>query len=84
MRSGQVERIFSVVGGSEALGWVTACNVVAKWGGERWGEEEEGKEVEEHARGALGPDELAMVLFKGLWHALEPSKGFMSLEVKSW
>ena len=84
MRSRQVERIFAVVGGSEAFSWVAACDVVAKWGGERWGEDEEGKEVEGYTHGALGPDELTMTLFKGLWHALEPSKGFMSLDVKSW
>ncbi len=89
MKSGHVDKIFSVTGGGEAMSWVAACDVGAKWNGEvHAGEQPSDKnrenEVEEYAAGALGADALALALFKGLWHTLEPGKGFMSLEVDTW
>ncbi len=89
LRSRQAGAIVSVVGGGDAIGWVAACDVGAKWkgeahAGERVVDMDKAKEVEEYARGALGADELTVVLFKGLWHALEPGRGFMSVDVSSW
>jgi hypothetical protein len=61
------------------MGWVAACDVGAKWN-----EEVYGTEFEEYARGVSKGDELTLSLYKGIWHALEPGKGFMSTEASSW
>jgi hypothetical protein len=89
MKCSQVDTIFSVTGGGEGMNWVAACDVGAKWRGEVHAGEQPGdhhreNEVEEYAHGALGADALTLALFKGLWHTLEPGKGFMSLEVATW
>ena len=79
LKSRQVDSIFAVGSADEAMGWVSACDVGAKWN-----EEVYGTEFEEYARGVSKGDELSLSLYKGIRHALEPGKGFMSIEASSW
>jgi hypothetical protein len=85
-----VGRIVAAGGGGEeeAMGWVAACGAGAKWEGVGGGVggidggEEGGGGLEEFVGGGLGVGELAQILFKGIWHALEPGRGFIASDVK--
>ena len=82
-----MDSIFAVGSADEAMGWVAACNVEAKWNGQVYqsaSDDKRGTEFEEYARGVSKGDELTIALYKGIWHALEPGKGFMSTEASSW
>jgi hypothetical protein len=87
LKSRQVDSIFALGSADGAMGWVAACNVEAKWNGQVYqsaSDDKRGTEFEEYARGVSKGDELTIALYKGIWHALEPGKGFMSTEASSW
>lgn len=83
MKSRHVHRIFAAARGGEGLSWAAACGVGAKWDASAHGGEE-APLVAEFARDSLSIDELTLALYKGLWHALEPGKGFMSSGARDW
>jgi hypothetical protein len=82
-----VQRISVVDQGGDALGWVAACDVGAKWDRAAHSDAASGEKlslVEEFVHGGLRIDELTLALYKGLWHALEPARGYMSSDVRDW
>jgi hypothetical protein len=84
LKSAQVDRIVAIAAGQEAaMSWTAACGVEAKWHRAGHNTQKE-SDVDEFIRGGLGPEELTLTLFKGLWHALEPGKSFMTSDFKRW
>ena len=78
-----MDLIFAAGSADEAMSWVAACGVEAKWNGEDY-EGWKGKEIEKYAQGMLKGDDLTLALYKGIWHALEPGKSLMASEMSSW
>jgi hypothetical protein len=69
------------------MGWAAACGVEMKWQQGMQPDSADGEKVtslDEYARLSLGIDELTLALYKGLWHALEPRRGYLSSDVHDW
>jgi hypothetical protein len=87
MRSRHVHRIFAAGQVAEAVSWAAACDVGAKWDIALHAGAADGEKAslfEEFVRGSLGIDELTLTLFKGIWHALEPGRDYLSSVVSDW
>ena len=82
-----MHRIFAVARGEEGMSWAAACGVGMKWQQGMQPDSadfEKATSLDEYARLSLGIDELTLALYKGLWHALEPQRGYLSSGVRDW